>query len=166
MLTIPISFFQSSNSGHTWFLRRRHKALKPRFEKVLSAFLHIVVQNFRNNRCWSFQFHSSKLLNPATIVPKLFGQRCEEMLTKPSQSVVSVLYAFGTETTFGRIQKLERTRLEWSTFIVAKILDNDVRKCWQNLLKARIQCSMHSAQTPSVAENQKLEELIWKGQHL
>ena len=31
-----------------------------------------------------------------------FGERCEEMLTKPSQSVVSVLYAFGTETTFGR----------------------------------------------------------------
>ena len=31
-----------------------------------------------------------------------FAQSCEEMLTKPSQSVVSVLYAFGKETTFGR----------------------------------------------------------------
>ena len=30
-----------------------------------------------------------------------FEQRCEETLSKPSQIVVSVLYAFGTETTSG-----------------------------------------------------------------
>ena len=116
MLTLPISFFQASNSGHTWFLCRRHRAMKPRFEKVLlaflhivvqnfgnikcsplptsffqasesgqkwflcwrftalklrfekvlAAFLHIVVQNFGNSKCWPFQYHSSKLLIPAT----------------------------------------------------------------------------------------------------
>ena len=64
MLIISISFFRASNSGHTWFLCRRHRALKPRFEKVLSAFLHIVVQNFGNNKCWPSQFHSSELLIP------------------------------------------------------------------------------------------------------
>ena len=57
-----------------------------------------------------------------------FGQRCEEMLTKPSQSVVSVLHAFGTEVTFGRNQKLGIMILEGSTSIIAKILDNDVKK--------------------------------------
>ena len=31
-----------------------------------------------------------------------FGQGCEEMLTKPSQSEVLVLYAFGTKTMCGR----------------------------------------------------------------
>ena len=55
MLTLPTSFFQASNSGHTWFLRRRHRALKPRFERVLSAFPHIVVQNFGNNKLRFFR---------------------------------------------------------------------------------------------------------------
>ena len=65
MLTIPIPFFQASNSGHTWFLCRRHRALEPHFVKVLSAFLRIIVQKFGNNKCWPFQFHSSELLIPA-----------------------------------------------------------------------------------------------------
>ena len=67
MLILPISFFQASNSGHTRLLYRRHRALKPRFEKVLSAFLHIVVQNFGNNKSWPFEYHCSKLLLPAKI---------------------------------------------------------------------------------------------------
>ena len=95
-----------------------------------------------------------------------FGQWCEEILTKPSQIEDSVLYAFGTETTFGRIQKLGRMKMEGSTSIVAKILDNDVKKCWQNLLKARFQCSMPSTQKPRVAGIRTLEEWNWKGQHL
>ena len=66
MLTIPIPFFRASNSGQKWFLCRKHRALKPRFEQVLSAFLHIVVQNFGNNRCSPFQIHSFELLNPDT----------------------------------------------------------------------------------------------------
>ena len=57
-----------------------------------------------------------------------FGQQCEEMRTKPSQSEDSVLHAFGTETTFGRIHKVGKTKMEGSTVIVAKILHNDVKK--------------------------------------
>ena len=58
-----------------------------------------------------------------------FGEPLEEMLTKPSQSEVSVLYALGTETSFGSVQQFGRMIMEGSTFIVAKILDNDVKKC-------------------------------------
>ena len=57
----PISFFQAPNSRWKWFLCRRHRALELRFEKVLSAILHITLQTFSNNNCWQFQFHSSKL---------------------------------------------------------------------------------------------------------
>ena len=95
-----------------------------------------------------------------------FGQWCEEMLTKPSQSEVSMLYAFGTETSFGRIQKFGRIRLEGSTSFVANFLDNGAKKCWQNPLKARIQCSMLSAQKPRVARIRSLEAWNWNGQHL
>ena len=66
MFTISNSFFQVSNSGQKWFLCRRHRELKPHFEKVLTALLHIVVQNFGNNRCSPFQIRSSELLIPAT----------------------------------------------------------------------------------------------------
>ena len=51
------------------------------------------------------------------------------MLTKPSQSEVPVLYAFGTETTFCLKLKFGRLKLDWSTFIVAKFLDNELKKC-------------------------------------
>ena len=50
-----------------------------------------------------------------------FGQRCEEMLTKPSQSEDSVISAFGTETTFGWKQKFGRMEMERSTFVLAKV---------------------------------------------
>ena len=51
------------------------------------------------------------------------------MLTKPSQSEASVLYAFGAETTFGWNLKLGRLKLDWSTCIVAKFLENELKKC-------------------------------------
>ena len=57
-------------------------------------------------------------------------------------------------------------KLEWSISIVAKILDNDMKKCWQNLLKARFQCSMPSAQKAGVAVIRSLEQSFWKGQYL
>ena len=60
---------------------------------------------------------------------QIFGQRIDEMLTNPSQSETSVVYAFGTESTFGGTLKVERVKLDWSTFIVAKILDNELTKC-------------------------------------
>ena len=65
LIIVPNSFFQTSNSGHKWSLCRRHGALNPRLERVLSSFLHIVVQNFRNNDCWPFHFRFSNLVNPA-----------------------------------------------------------------------------------------------------
>ena len=65
MLTNPILVFQASNSVQKWFLYRKHKALQTHFETVLSAFLQIVLQKFGNNRCWPFQFHSSKLQIPS-----------------------------------------------------------------------------------------------------
>ena len=122
LIIVPNSFFQTSNSGHKWSLCRRHGALNLRLERVLSSFLHIVVQNFRNNDCWPFHFRFSNLVNPAKssfcaegmehwnhFWPESearkneigrvnihycqnLGQRRQEMLTKPSQSVVSVLY--------------------------------------------------------------------------
>ena len=51
------------------------------------------------------------------------------MLTKPSQSVLRVLCAFGTETTFRRNLKLGSMKIDWSTFILAKFLKNDLKKC-------------------------------------
>ena len=60
---------------------------------------------------------------------QIFEEWFEEMLTKPSQSVLRVLCAFGTETTFRRNWKLGSMKMEWSTFIVARILDNDLKKC-------------------------------------
>ena len=56
--------------------------------------------------------------------------------------------------------------LEGSTCIVSKILDNDVKKCWQNLLKAWFQCSMLSAQKPLLAGFWSLEEWKWNGKQL
>ena len=80
------------------------------------------------------------------------------MLTKPSQSVALVLYAFGTETTFGRKLKLGRMNLEECTSIVANILDNDVKKRCQNLLKAWFKCSIPAVQKPLLAGFRSLEE--------
>ena len=57
-------------------------------------------------------------------------------------------------------------KLEWWTFIVAKFLNNDAKKCWQNLLKVWFQCSLPSAQKPRVAAIRSLEEWNWEGQHL
>ena len=51
------------------------------------------------------------------------------MLKKPSQSVLRVLCAFGTETTFRRNLKFRSMKMDWSTFIVAKFLKNDLKKC-------------------------------------
>ena len=51
------------------------------------------------------------------------------MLTKPSQSESSVLYAIGTEATFDRNLELGRLKLDWSTFFVAKFLENEMKKC-------------------------------------
>ena len=56
--------------------------------------------------------------------------------------------------------------LEGSTFIDSKILDSDVKKCWQKLSKGRFQCSLPSAQKPRVAGIRSSEERIWKGEHL
>ena len=41
-----------------------------------------------------------------------------------------------------------------------------MKKCWQNLLKVRIQCFMPSVQRPRVAGIRSLEEWNWNGQHL
>ena len=60
-----------------------------------------------------------------------FGHRCEEMLTKPSQSEDSVLSAFGTETTFVWNQKFGRMKMERSTFVVAKVWT----MMWRNATK-------------------------------
>ena len=49
------------------------------------------------------------------------------MLTKPSQSEAPVLYAFGKETTFSMNLELGRMKLEWSAFIIAKFLENDLK---------------------------------------
>ena len=91
-------------------------------------------------------------LEGSTIIGAKILQRCEEMLTKPSQSEDSVLCAFGTETTFGWNQKFGRMKMERSIFVVTKNLDKDVKKCYQNLLKAMFQCSMLSAQKPLLAK--------------
>ena len=99
------------------------------------------------------------------LLLRKFGQGCEEMLPKPSQSEVSVLYAFGTETTSGRKLELGRMNSEcWISFL-AEILDIDVKKSWQNLLKAWFECSMPSAQKPLLVGIRSSEEWHWKGQH-
>ena len=74
------------------------------------------------------------------------------MLTKPSQSVLRVLCAFGTETTFRRNLKFRSMQMDWSTLIVAKILKNDLKKCGQNGPKVCFECSMPSVQKPLLAE--------------
>ena len=56
--------------------------------------------------------------------------------------------------------------LEGSKYIVAKILNHDAKKCWQNLLKAWFRCSMPSAQKPLLAGIRNLEEWIWNGEYL
>ena len=55
--------------------------------------------------------------------------------------------------------------LEGSKYIVAKILNHDAKKCWQNLLKAWFRCSMPSAQKPLLVGIRSSEEWYWKGQH-
>ena len=54
--------------------------------------------------------------------------------------------------------------LKWSTSFAAKILENDMKKCWQNRLKVRFQCSVPSAKKPLLAGTWSLEEWIWNGQ--
>ena len=66
MLILPNSFSEVCESGQKYLLCRRQRALNPRFEKIFLEFLRIIVQNFRNIRCWPFQFRSSKRLIPAT----------------------------------------------------------------------------------------------------
>ena len=48
---------------------------------------------------------------------------------KSSESEVLVLLAFGTEPTFGWNLELGTEKVELSTIIVAKILENGVKKC-------------------------------------
>ena len=88
------------------------------------------------------------------------------MRTKRSQSVFRVLYAFGTEASSRRNWKLGRMKMEWWTFIFAKFLNNDLKKCWQNRLKACFECSVPSVQKPLFAGTWSSE--AWKsiGQHL
>ena len=74
------------------------------------------------------------------------------MLTKPSQSVLRVLCAFGTETTFRRNLKVRSMHMDWLTFIVAKTLKNDLKKCGQNGPKVCFESSMRSTQKPLLAE--------------
>ena len=80
------------------------------------------------------------------------------MLTKLPQSESSVLYAFGTEATFRWNLKPGRLKLDWSTFIVAKFLKNEMKKCSQNLPKASLQCSMPLAQKTLLAGICSLED--------
>ena len=88
------------------------------------------------------------------------------MRTKRSQSVFRVLYAFGTETSSRANWKLGSMKMEWSTFIIAKILKNHVKKCWQNLLKVCFECSVPSVQKPLFAGTWSSEAWKWNGQHL
>ena len=80
---------------------------------------------------------------------------------KPSQSVVSVLWAFSTETTFRRNLNIGSMNLDWWALIVAKVLKNDLKKCWQNRLKVRFECSMPSVQKPLFADTSSFEAWTW-----
>ena len=79
------------------------------------------------------------------------------MLTKPSQSVLRVLCAFGTETTFRWNLKLGRIKMHSSTFVLAKILNNNLKRYWQSRPKLCFECSVPSVQKPL---SQELE--VWK----
>ena len=56
--------------------------------------------------------------------------------------------------------------LEGWTCIIARILDNDVKKRCQSLLKTWFQCFMPEVQKPLLTGFRSLEGWIWKGQHL
>ena len=66
MLILPNSFSEVCESGQKYVLCQRQRALNPHIGKVFLEFLRIIVQNFRNNRCWPFQFRPSKCPIPAT----------------------------------------------------------------------------------------------------
>ena len=62
-----------------------------------------------------------------------------------------MFHAFGTETTFGCCLKLGRLNLEWSTSIVAKVLEIDLKKFRQDRFQERIEGYMPSAKKPLLA---------------
>ena len=81
-----------------------------------------------------------------------FGDLFEIMLTKLSLSEIWVLYAFGTETTFGCFLNLGKVNLEGSTFEVAKIWDRDrFEKILTKLSPSKFECFMPLAQKPHSA---------------
>ena len=86
--------------------------------------------------------------------------------SKPSQSEDSVLYAFGTETIFGRIQKLGRMKMERSASIVTKILDIEGRNADKTFSKRGFSslCLRHSNHVWPELESWKND--MWKGQYL
>ena len=75
--------------------------------------------------------------NDQQLCCQTFDEEFEEMLTKPTQSEVPVIHAFGTNATFGQNVKMEDWNLDWSRGLLVKILEKDWKKCWQNPLKVR-----------------------------
>ena len=97
---------------------------------INSHFLHLNALNMLFSQKDSKSTHC--LAHFSKTEPAKFKPFHDSMLAKPSQSEVSMLYGFGVESTCGRCgrnQKLGTINLEVSTSIVAKILDNDLKKC-------------------------------------